>query len=144
MPKTRPPYPPELRARLVELVRTGRIPEELGCQFEPCAQTIRIPGLQHPSGSLPAGHMVGQGDAGCEAADGAAAEAQGGVPALGLPAGGAGDRGDQPDSTGLGELLPDRERGAVLRLREGLSREEGTAPSDEGEEPAGLRLETVE
>lgn len=41
MPKTRPPYPPELRARLVELVRTGRIPEELGRQFEPCAQTIR-------------------------------------------------------------------------------------------------------
>jgi transposase len=28
-------------ARLVELVRTGRIPEELGRQFEPCAQTIR-------------------------------------------------------------------------------------------------------
>lgn len=41
MPKTRPPYPPELRARLVELVRTGRTPEELGRQFEPCAQTIR-------------------------------------------------------------------------------------------------------
>ena len=41
MPKTRAPYPPELRARLVELVRTGRIPEELGRQFEPCAQTIR-------------------------------------------------------------------------------------------------------
>lgn len=41
MPKTRPPYPAELRARLVELVRTGRIPEELGRQFEPCAQTIR-------------------------------------------------------------------------------------------------------
>jgi transposase len=41
MPKTRPPYPPQLRARLVELVRTGRTPEELGRQFEPSAQTIR-------------------------------------------------------------------------------------------------------
>ena len=41
MPKTRPPYPPELRARLIELARTGRTPEELGRQFEPSSQTIR-------------------------------------------------------------------------------------------------------
>src|SRR5713226_7352401 len=41
MPKTRPPYPTQLRARLVELARTGRTPEELGRQFEPSAQTIR-------------------------------------------------------------------------------------------------------
>ena len=41
MPKTRPPYSPQLRARLIELVRTGRTPEELGRQFEPSAQTIR-------------------------------------------------------------------------------------------------------
>jgi transposase len=41
MPKTRPPYAPQLRARLVELARTGRTPEELGRQFEPSAQTIR-------------------------------------------------------------------------------------------------------
>jgi transposase len=41
MPKTRPPYPLELRARLVELARTGRTPEELGRHFEPSAQTIR-------------------------------------------------------------------------------------------------------
>src|SRR3989442_4842699 len=39
--KTRPPYPTQLRARLVELARTGRTPEELGRQFEPSAQTIR-------------------------------------------------------------------------------------------------------
>jgi len=30
MPKTRPPYPPQFRARLIELARTGRTPEELG------------------------------------------------------------------------------------------------------------------
>ena len=41
MPKGRPPYPPELRRQLVELVRAGRTPEELGREFEPSAQTIR-------------------------------------------------------------------------------------------------------
>ena len=30
MPKTRPLYPPQLRARLIELARSGRTPEELG------------------------------------------------------------------------------------------------------------------
>ena len=33
-----------------------------------------------------------------------------------VPAGGAGDRGDQPDPAGLGELLPDRALEPVLRL----------------------------
>jgi transposase len=41
MPKTRPPYLPQLRARLIELARSGRSPEELGRQFEPSAPTIR-------------------------------------------------------------------------------------------------------
>jgi transposase len=41
MPKTRPPYPPQLRARLLELARSGHTPEELGRQFEPSAQMIR-------------------------------------------------------------------------------------------------------
>jgi transposase len=41
MPKTRPPYPPEFRTRLVELVRSGRKPEELAREFEPSAQSIR-------------------------------------------------------------------------------------------------------
>lgn len=35
------PYPPELRRRLIELVRSGRSPEELAKKFEPTAQTIR-------------------------------------------------------------------------------------------------------
>jgi transposase len=35
------PYPPEFRQRIVELVRKGRTPEELGQQFEPSAQAIR-------------------------------------------------------------------------------------------------------
>ena len=41
MPKSHSPYPPELRRRLVELVRSGRSPEELARKFEPTAQAIR-------------------------------------------------------------------------------------------------------
>ncbi len=40
MPRTRPPYSPEFRQQMVELVRTGRTPEELSREFEPTAQTI--------------------------------------------------------------------------------------------------------
>ena len=35
MRKSHPPYPPELRRRLVELVRAGRSPAELAEEFEP-------------------------------------------------------------------------------------------------------------
>jgi transposase len=41
MPKTHPAYPPEYRARIVELARAGRSPEELAREFEPCSHTIR-------------------------------------------------------------------------------------------------------
>src|SRR4028118_1251625 len=41
MPKTRPPYSPEFRKQMVELVRSGRTPEELSREFEPSAQAIR-------------------------------------------------------------------------------------------------------
>jgi hypothetical protein len=41
MPKGHRPYPAEFRQRIVELVRRGRTPEELGRQFEPSAQCIR-------------------------------------------------------------------------------------------------------
>ena len=40
MPKSRPPYPAEFRARMIELVRAGRTPEELSREFEPTAQSI--------------------------------------------------------------------------------------------------------
>ena len=38
---TRPPYAPEFRRRIVELVRSGRKPESLSREFEPTSQTIR-------------------------------------------------------------------------------------------------------
>jgi len=40
-PSPVPPYPPEFKRRLVELVRAGRTPEELAEKFEPTAQSIR-------------------------------------------------------------------------------------------------------
>ncbi len=40
MPKSRPPYAAEFRARMVELVRSGRTPEDLSREFEPTAQSI--------------------------------------------------------------------------------------------------------
>jgi transposase len=41
MPRTNPPYPPEFKRELVELVRSGRSPESLCREFEPTAPTIR-------------------------------------------------------------------------------------------------------
>jgi transposase len=41
MPKSRPPYPLEVRRQLVALVRSGRDPEALAREFEPTAQSIR-------------------------------------------------------------------------------------------------------
>ena len=41
MAKTRPPYTPEFRRQMVELVRAGRSPEELAREFKPTAQSIK-------------------------------------------------------------------------------------------------------
>jgi transposase len=41
MPKTHPPYPPEFRERIVELVRSGRSYSSLAREFEPSEQCIR-------------------------------------------------------------------------------------------------------
>jgi transposase len=41
MPQTHPPYPPEYRRRIVELVRAGRSVNELAREFEPSASAIR-------------------------------------------------------------------------------------------------------
>jgi len=40
MQRNRPPYSPEFRQQILELVRAGRTPEELSREFEPSAQTI--------------------------------------------------------------------------------------------------------
>jgi transposase len=41
MPKSRRPYPPAFRQRVVELVRKGRTPEVRSRQLDPSAQAIR-------------------------------------------------------------------------------------------------------
>ncbi len=41
MPRTRPPYPPEFRQQIIELVRAGRTLTELAQEFEPSRETIR-------------------------------------------------------------------------------------------------------
>ncbi len=41
MPKTHLSYPAEFRARMVELIRSGRTPGELARDFEPSSQAIR-------------------------------------------------------------------------------------------------------
>ena len=41
MPRSNPPYAPEYRRQMIELVRAGRTPEELTREFEPSAQAIR-------------------------------------------------------------------------------------------------------
>ena len=41
MAKTRPPYSPEFRRQIVDLIRAGRDPDDLAREFEPTAQSIR-------------------------------------------------------------------------------------------------------
>ena len=42
MPRTRPPYSPEFRRQMADLVRAGRSHEDLAREFEPTAQSIGI------------------------------------------------------------------------------------------------------
>jgi transposase len=41
MPKSRPPYPPEYRRRIIELARAGRPIKQLARDFEPTENCIR-------------------------------------------------------------------------------------------------------
>jgi len=41
MPRTKPPYPAQLRQRIIDLARTGRTPASLAQEFEPTETTIR-------------------------------------------------------------------------------------------------------
>jgi hypothetical protein len=55
-----------------------------------------------------------------------------------------GDRTDQPDPAGLGELLCGRSLQSVLCIYRGLGRKENPAAHDARKETQGLRLETME
>jgi len=41
MPRSRPPYSPEFRRQMVDLVRAGRSPDDLAREFEPISHSIR-------------------------------------------------------------------------------------------------------
>ena len=41
MRRFKAPYPPQFRARIIELARAGRSPESLAKEFEPTAECIR-------------------------------------------------------------------------------------------------------
>jgi transposase len=41
MPRTKPAYPPELRQKILDLVRAGRTASSLAREYEPTANTIR-------------------------------------------------------------------------------------------------------
>ena len=47
MARTHQAYPPEIRERMVELVQSGRTPEELAREYEPSAGSIRNWVAQH-------------------------------------------------------------------------------------------------
>ena len=55
MPKTRPPYTPEFRQQMVDLVRAGRDAQDLSREFEPSAYALLVSATQ-PSMPLPDGH----------------------------------------------------------------------------------------
>ena len=57
MARKSPPFTPEFRRQMIELVRSGRSPESLAKEFEPTAQTIRNWVVQ-------AGRDDGSGDGG--------------------------------------------------------------------------------
>src|SRR5918992_882444 len=71
MPKTRPPYPPEFRRQIVELVRAGRDPADLAREFEPSAQAIRnwVAEANHQEGRAPAGLTASSAEAGLTAGE---------------------------------------------------------------------------
>ena len=59
---SRQPYAPEFRRQMVELVRSGRSPQELAREFEPAAQIIRNWVAQ-------AARSAGRGDGGLTTAE---------------------------------------------------------------------------
>src|SRR5262249_31327845 len=105
---------------------------------------FRLPGLRVSPGAQSHGRVATLLHAQVEEADGVAGEAQGYLRTLSVAVRGTGGGAHQPDSAWLGEVLCRRGCEPVLRLREGLGGEEGTATLDARPETAGLRLGQVE
>ena len=76
-------------------------------------------------------------------ADRALTKIAGDIPARRVPAGGAGDRPDQPAPAGMGTLLCRGRVSPMLWLSQRLGGKEGAAASDARAEPQGLWLEEM-
>jgi RNA-directed DNA polymerase len=105
---------------------------------------LRLPGLRFSPRAEFAGQVATAVYAQAEEADGVAGEAAGPVPKICEPAGGEGDRADQPDPARLGELLCRRALESVLCVYPRLGRKEDPTPPDACPETTGLRLEAME
>lgn len=58
MPRFRAAYPPEFRRQMVELVRSGRTPEELSREFEPTVTIVWPDALADHDGSPQVGGLA--------------------------------------------------------------------------------------
>src|SRR5262249_23321182 len=105
---------------------------------------LRVSGLRRPTYPEFAGRVAIPHDPEAQETHGAAPQTQGDLPALPLPAARVGGPGHQPDPSGVGALLPDRQLERLLRLREALGGTEGPAARDAGPGACGLRLAEVE
>ena len=105
---------------------------------------LRLPGLRVSPRAEFAGRVATAVYAQAEEADGVAGEAAGPVPKVREPAGGEGDRADQPNPARVGELLCRRALESVLCVYPRLGGKEDPAPPDACPETSGLRLEAME
>ena len=79
-----------------------------------------------------------------EEANGAPAAVEGALPTVSIAACRSGDRLDQSDPSGLGNLLCHWRFEPLFWLRAGVGEEESEASLDAGTEAQGVRLEEVE
>ena len=105
---------------------------------------LRLSGLRVSPRAEFAGRGATAVYAQAEEADGVAGEAAGPVAKVCEPAGGEGDRADQPDPARRGELLCRRTLESVLCVYPRLGGKEDPAPPDACPETSGLRLEAME
>ena len=105
---------------------------------------FRLPGIRFPARPQSQRHEPAPEDSDAEEAHGADRADPGGLSLAPLPAGAPGDREDQPDPPGVGQLLRSRQRQSMLLLRPRLGGEEGEAASGAEPETQRLRLEQVE
>ena len=105
---------------------------------------LRVSGLRLPLPPQSTRSDAAALHAQAQKANGADAGAQGGVSPTPVATDREGDKPDQSDAAGVGELLRGRALQQVLRLHQRVGGEEGQAPSGACSETTGLRLGAME